>query len=128
VLIDGWQLAGTDLLWVLKRIVDADPTPGRFVLAGSVDPATYGPTFPLTGRAVRVVMRPMTGAEWTGRGGAATFLECIVAGEGPASSAGVSARFDSEWLGRGGFPATRRLPDPGTLPRELRRTRLAARR
>ena len=48
VLLDEWQLAGTDILWTLKRLVDDDPTPGRFILAGSVEPATYGPTYPLT--------------------------------------------------------------------------------
>lgn len=66
VLIDEWQLAGTDLLWTLKRIVDTDPTPGRFILTGSVEPATYGPTYPLTGRATNIVMRPMTARELAG--------------------------------------------------------------
>lgn len=74
VLIDEWQRAGTDLLWALMRIVDRDPSPGRFVLAGSVEPATYGPTYPLTGRAVRFVMRPMSGAELDGRGDQPSFL------------------------------------------------------
>ncbi len=111
VLIDEWQLAGTDLLWTLKRAVDADPTPGRFLLAGSVEPATYGPTFPLTGRAARLVMRPMTVAEWTGRGHSPTFLDTVVADERPRSTSGSSVTFDIDWLGRAGFPATRLLPD-----------------
>lgn len=111
ILIDEWQLAGTDLLWTLKRIVDADPTPGRFLLAGSVEPATYGPTFPLTGRTVRVVMRPMTVAEWAGRGADPTFFEQLVAGVEPVTTAGAAPRFAIEWLTRPGFPGTRSMTD-----------------
>lgn len=113
VLIDEWQLAGTDLLWALKRIVDRDPTPGRFVLAGSVEPATYGPTYPLTGRAVRLVLRPMSGAELAGRGDRPSFLERVVAGELPEASSGKRGRFDLDRLARSGFPAARELPDAG---------------
>lgn len=111
ILIDEWQLAGTDLLWALKRIVDADPTPGRFLLAGSVEPATSGPTFPLTGRAVRVVMRPMTVAEWAGRGADSTFFEQLVAGVEPVTTAGAAPGFAIEWLMRPGFPGTRSMTD-----------------
>lgn len=111
VLIDGWQLAGTDLLWALKRIVDADPTPGRFILAGSVEPASYGPTFPLTGRTVRLVMRPMTVAEWAGRGAEPTFLEQMVAGQEPTPTAGAPSGFEIDWLARPGFPGTKAMTD-----------------
>ena len=111
VLIDEWQVAGTDVLWMLKRMVDNDPSPGRFVLAGSVEPATYGPTYPLTGRAARLVMRPMTVAELDGRGGGLTFLERTVAGERPRPSAGRAGGLRLERLGRTGFPAARSLPD-----------------
>ena len=71
VLIDEWQIAGTDLLWTLERLVDAGPTPRHFILTGSVEPATYGPTYPFVGRAVRLVMRPTTMSELDGRGGQA---------------------------------------------------------
>jgi len=91
VLIDEWQLAGIDLLWTLKGIVDADPTPGQFLLAGSVEPATYGPTFPLIGRVTRVVMRPMNRAELEGHGAARSFLERTVDGERPQPTAGRRA-------------------------------------
>ena len=112
VLIDEWQLAGTELLWVLKRMVDSDPSPGRFVLAGSVEPATYGPTYSLTGRAGRLLMRPMTAVELDGGGNVRTFLERVVAGERPAASAGRSGGLNLEQLGRSGFPAARSLSDP----------------
>ena len=111
VLIDEWQLAGTELLWILKRMVDSDPSPGRFILAGSVEPATYGPTYPLTGRARRLVMRPMTAAELDGRGDVPTFLERVVAGERPLASAGRSGGLPLDRLGRSGFPAARSMPD-----------------
>lgn len=110
VLVDEWQLASADLLWTIKEIVDDDPTPGRFLLVGSVEPASYGPTFPLTARAVRLVMRPMSLAELTGRGDRKTFLDRL--GDGiPAASAGTGATFDRQLLFRSGFPAARDLPD-----------------
>lgn len=111
VLIDEWQLAGTDLLWTLKRLVDADPSPGQYLLTGSVEPATYGPTYPLTGRAVRLVMRPMSVAELDGDGAAPTFVERVVAGDRPGTTAGEVARFDLGQLFRAGFPAVRAMPD-----------------
>jgi uncharacterized protein len=111
VLIDEWQLAGTDLLWVLKRMVDSDPSPGRFILAGSVEPATYGPTYPLTGRAGRLLMRPMTAAELDGRGDERTFIERVVAGERLMASVDRSTVLKLEHLGRSGFPAARSLSD-----------------
>ena len=111
VLIDEWQIAGTDLLWTLKRLVDADPTPGRFILTGSVEPATYGPTYPLTGRAVRLVMRPMTMSELDGRGGQPSFIARLAAGERPSPTAGEPARFEMGWLTRAGFPAVRNMAD-----------------
>jgi predicted AAA+ superfamily ATPase len=111
ILLDEWQLAGTELLWTVKRIVDDDPTPGRLLLTGSVEPAAYGPTHPLTGRAVRLVMRPMTTAELDGNGAARTFLGDVLAGQLPPLGSGVAEGFDLRQLGRAGFPAARDLPD-----------------
>lgn len=112
VLIDEWQLAGTDLLWTIKQLVDDDPEPGRFILTGSVEPASYGPTYPLTGRAVRLVMRPMTAAELEGGGAAPPLLTRVLAGSPPAATAGEPASFEHSWLHRSGFPAARNMPDP----------------
>lgn len=112
VLVDEWQLAGTDLLWTIKRIVDDDPAPGRFILTGSVEPAAYGPTYPLTGRGARYVMRPMTRAELAGRGGETTLVQSLVAGNEWVASAGAPSAFDLDWLAQPGFPAARQLPDP----------------
>lgn len=114
VLIDEWQLAGVELLWSIKLLVDEDPTPGRFVLTGSVEPATYGPTYPLTGRAVRVMMRPMGRAELGGRGADVTFLERALSDPTPARS-DPAASFDMGWLAESGFPGARDLQDPRLL-------------
>ena len=111
VLIDEWQLAGTDFLWTLKRLVDDDPTPGRFILVGSVEPATYGPTYPLTGRATRLVMRPMTRAERSGRGDRPGVLHQVIDGWRPTQTAGQSSQFELPWLWLAGFPASRLMSD-----------------
>lgn len=114
VLIDEWQLAGTDLLWAVKRIVDADPAPGSFILVGSVEPASYGPTYPLTGRATRVVMRPMTHAELAGRGGEPGILERLLSGQELAATAGGRPGFDMGTLTTSGFPLARTMGDSGS--------------
>ncbi|MBK7611207.1 MAG: ATP-binding protein [Actinomycetales bacterium] len=111
VLIDEWQLAGVDLLWTIKRIVDADPAPGRFLLTGSVEPATYGPTYPLTGRAVRVVMRPLSHQEFLGRGDQPCFLTRLHEGQAPALGGDVAAPLELTEIARPGFPAVRGLAD-----------------
>ncbi len=112
VLIDEWQLAGPDLLWTLKQIVDQDSTPGRFLLTGSVEPATYGPTYPLTGRAVRLVMWPMTSAELAGRGSESTWLHDVSESGPPRPTIGTSGGFEIGRLAVTGFPAARLQHDP----------------
>lgn len=111
ILIDEWQLVGIDLLWTIKRLIDEEPSPGRFILTGSVEPATYGPTYPLTGRAARLVMRPMTWAELSGVGSSDTWLARTLAGEIPPPTSGRPPEFTLGVLQRPGFPAARDLPD-----------------
>ena len=59
VLLDEWQ-ACPGVLGAVKRAVDAERRPGRFILTGSVrsdaDPALW----PGTGRLIRVAMHPLT--------------------------------------------------------------------
>ena len=93
--------------------MDDDPSPGRFILTGSVEPAAYGPTYPLTGRALRLMLRPMTRAELTGQGAAPTFLDRVLAG---ALAPGTGAEpFSIGWIGQSGFPAGRVMEDPTLL-------------
>lgn len=61
VLLDEWQRVPSS--WdLVRRAVDDDPSPGRFLLAGSAAP-TGGGTHSGAGRIVRVRMRPLTLAE-----------------------------------------------------------------
>lgn len=55
ILIDEWQ-AVPSVLGAVKRAVDRDARPGRFILTGSVTADLTGPTWPGTGRIVRVPM------------------------------------------------------------------------
>lgn len=111
VLIDEWQLAGTDLLWALKRIVDDDPTPGQFILTGSVEPATYGPTYPLTGRAANLIMRPMSSRELAGNGDTPSLLHRLELGHTP-NPGNTASTFATSQLFATGFPGARLQPDP----------------
>ncbi len=58
-LIDEWQLVPA--VWdVVRRAVDQDRTPGRFLLTGSATPNDKARLHSGAGRIVRLVMRPMT--------------------------------------------------------------------
>ncbi|HWE89636.1 MAG TPA: DUF4143 domain-containing protein [Pseudonocardiaceae bacterium] len=62
ILIDEWQIA-PDVLGAVKRSVDADPRPGRFLITGSVRGDVDSPTWPGTGRLLRVAMFGLTVGE-----------------------------------------------------------------
>lgn len=62
LLIDEWQVV-PDVLGAVKRAVDADQTPGRYVITGSVRSDLSSPTWPGTGRLIRVPIWPMCRAE-----------------------------------------------------------------
>ena len=66
ILLDEWQAVPT-VLGAVKRAVDADPHPGRFLLTGSVRADLDAETWPGTGRLVRVPLFGMTVAEQSGR-------------------------------------------------------------
>lgn len=54
------------VLAAVKRAVDDDPRPGRFLLTGSVEADLVAQIWPGTGRVVRVVLRGMNRREITG--------------------------------------------------------------
>jgi predicted AAA+ superfamily ATPase len=59
VLVDEWQLVPE--VWdVIRRQVDADATPGQFLLTGSASPRPGATAHSGAGRIVRLHMRPMT--------------------------------------------------------------------
>ena len=79
VLLDEWQ-AVPGVLGAVKRAVDADPRPERFLLTGSVRAEPENAVWPGTGRLVRVAMYPMTVREQLGRVGAPAFFDRLVEG------------------------------------------------
>lgn len=65
VLLDEWQNA-PEILPALKRLVDEDPRPGRFILTGSVRFDSAPELWPGTGRVSRLSMFGLTEAELAG--------------------------------------------------------------
>lgn len=81
VLLDEWQLV-PQVLGALKRAVDTDSTPGQFLLTGSVRADLDSPTWPGTGRLVRLRLNGLTVGEQLGRGGKHSgWFDRILAGE-----------------------------------------------
>jgi len=87
VLLDEWQ-AVPSVLGALKRAVDDDPRPGRFLLTGSVRADIEAETWPGTGRLVRVAMSGLVAREVIGNVGEPGLFERIVA-EGVETAARV---------------------------------------
>lgn len=65
ILFDEWQEV-PGVLGAVKRAIDADPRPGRFILTGSVRAELDVATWPGTGRVVPLTMFPMTVGERLG--------------------------------------------------------------
>lgn len=80
VLLDEWQ-AVPGVLGAVKRAVDEDSRPGRFLLAGSIQAPVERAMWPGTGRVVRVPMYPMAIREQVGRVSGGTFFDRIERGE-----------------------------------------------
>ena len=80
LLLDEWQEVPT-VLGAVKRAVDADPRPGRFILTGSVEADLSASTWPGTGRLVRLVMHPLAQREIAGRALGPGLLANITSGD-----------------------------------------------
>ncbi|HEX7245678.1 MAG TPA: DUF4143 domain-containing protein [Solirubrobacterales bacterium] len=78
-LLDEWQEVPT-VLGAVKRAVDRDPRPGRFILTGSARADLEAATWPGTGRVVRVPMYGMTVRELNGDAGGDSFLDRLASG------------------------------------------------
>ena len=104
ILLDEWQVV-PGVLGAVKRAVDADPRPGRFLITGSVRGDLDGELWPGTGRLTRVPMFGMTVREQAGLGGGVPFLDRVVAGADliPATDA-PDLRGYVDLALRGGFP------------------------
>ncbi len=80
VLLDEWQ-AVPDVLGAVKRAVDDDSRPGRFILTGSVRADLDTAMWPGTGRVVRVPMFGLTMREITGVTSRTALVDALVEGD-----------------------------------------------
>lgn len=106
VLLDEWQ-AVPGVLGAVKRAVDDNPEPGRFVLTGSVRADLDAATWPGTGRLVRVPMYGLTVRERRGRVTEPRWLDRLVEDGALALSVPKSPPDLREYLElalEGGFP------------------------
>lgn len=116
VLLDEWQ-AVPGLLGAVKRAVDDDSRPGRFILTGSVRADLDAETWPGTGRLIRLDMWGLSEREIAGATDAPSPLTVLAEGD-PGALASPSSPPDLpgyiELALRGGFPdAALRLEGAG---------------
>ena len=78
VVIDEWQEV-PDVLGAVKRSVDDDPRPGRFILTGSVRAEMENRLWPGTGRILQVPMYGFSVRELRGRAADAAFIDRVAA-------------------------------------------------
>ncbi|MCY4620591.1 MAG: DUF4143 domain-containing protein [bacterium] len=103
VLLDEWQEC-PEVLGALKRAVDTERRPGRFILAGSVHSDVDPALSPGTGRLIRVPMHPLTVREQLSHRGR-LFLDRLLTGDGPEDPGDApDLRGYAEMALRGGFP------------------------
>ena len=82
VMLDEWQLVPS-ILGAIKRAVDDDPRPGRFIVTGSVRGDLDAPTWPGTGRLVRLPMAPLSIREQVDRLARRSLVDTVIDGEPP---------------------------------------------
>lgn len=78
LLIDEWQLV-PQIMGAVKRAVDEDPRPGRFLLTGSSSADLTRAGWPATGRVVRAHLWGLSVRELLGRADATPFLSKLLA-------------------------------------------------
>lgn len=76
VLLDEWQDA-PEVLGAVKRSVDADPRPGRYILTGSVRAELETHSWPGTGRVIHVRMTGLTARERFGDASDVPFIDRV---------------------------------------------------
>ncbi len=102
-LIDEWQVV-PECLAAVKQFVDEEPTPGQFILTGSVRGDLDSPVWPGTGRVVRVAMFGLTEREIE-RASGPSWLDRLIAGDTPAPiRTSLNLRDYVERALRSGFP------------------------
>lgn len=107
VLIDEWQVV-PEILGAVKRAVDDDPRPGRFLITGSVRGEIDEPTWPGTGRLLSVPMYGLTENEARRRLSRVPLLDRLAGGDLDSLRAtpvdSLSLRDYAELALRGGYP------------------------
>lgn len=106
VVLDEWQEV-PDLLGAVKRTVDENPAPGRYILTGSVRAELENRVWPGTGRLLQVPMYGMSVREVMGRAGLAPFIDRVIAGGPDAITApgdAVDLRDYLDLMLAGSFP------------------------
>lgn len=114
LMLDEWQ-AVPEIMPALKAIVDDDPSPGAFILTGSLRPDA-DVAWPATGRIVEVRMDPLTVREQRGAADGPGMLAAFLAGDDvgldPASAPDLGAYVDLALAG--GFPHPALVLDPAS--------------
>jgi len=119
VLLDEWQVV-PEVLGAVKRAVDTASRPGRFLLTGSVRADLDAPTWPGTGRLVRVALFGMTVAEQLGRSRSMPLVDRLAKGEALEVPPDVpDLRGYVDLALRGGFPEAALALSEQTRPRWL---------
>lgn len=111
VLLDEWQGA-PEVLGAVKRAVDENPAPGRYLLAGSVRSRDRFRSWPGTGRFVDIRLHPMNVRELRGLRSGRSVFDRILTADPEAGDLGLEPPEDPpdlrgylELAVRGGFPA-----------------------
>jgi predicted AAA+ superfamily ATPase len=78
IVLDEWQEV-PEVLGAVKRSVDANPAPGRFILTGSVRAEMENRVWPGTGRLLQVPMYGLSVRERRGHARRASFIDRVLA-------------------------------------------------
>ena len=119
VLIDEWQLA-PDVLGAVKRAVDRDPRPGRYIVAGSARARREPQTWPGTGRLIEVPMYGLTVRELLGRVTGPSFADRAIANDLTTPHDAPDLRGYVDLALRSGFPQAALRNDASERRRWLR--------
>jgi predicted AAA+ superfamily ATPase len=106
VVLDEWQDV-PDVLGAVKRAVDEDPAPGRFILTGSVRAELEQQVWPGTGRVLQVPMYGLSIRERVGDPRALPFIDRLIGGgveAVPVSGQGLTVRDYLDLMLEGSFP------------------------
>lgn len=130
-LLDEWQIVPA--LWnQVRRAVDADSRPGRYILTGSATPADDHTRHTGAGRFGRLRMRPMTLVELGVSTGDVSLSALLTGTASSSPDAGLTVPDLADEIVRGGWPGMRQLSSEAAARAvrdyldQIRRTDIAA--